>query len=64
MKFTVNPTLREIATEIANEYLAAAEYSLVYEDEDLYDLSEEEWRQIHDLITHSRAILPTEPANA
>ena len=46
------------AQRIACTHLADAEFSIVYEDEDLEDMTENEWRQIHDLITRAKVVLP------
>lgn len=51
--------IRAAAQRIADEHLEFAEFSIVYEDEDLLErgATEDEWRRIHDLIIRSRAVL-------
>lgn len=50
--------IRRAAQEIANVHLEDAEFCLVYEDDELQDLTEEEMREIHNLIQRSKAVLP------
>jgi hypothetical protein len=48
------------ATRIATMHLEDAEYGIVYEDEALEDATEEEWQEIHDMITSMVPALPNE----
>jgi hypothetical protein len=54
----VSDRIREAAQRIADWHLQDAEFCLIYEDEECEDMTEDEWRQVHDLIQHSRATLP------
>ena len=51
--------IRKVAQRIANWHLWDAEFCIVYEDEDCQDMTEDEWRRVHDLIQRSNAVLPT-----
>lgn len=42
--------LREAAIAVAQERLEAVEYSVIYEDEELEHLTEEEMREVHRLV--------------
>jgi len=48
------------AQRIALMHLEDAEYSIVYEDEELEDATEKEWHEIHDMI---RDMVPMRPAD-
>lgn len=50
--------IRAAAQRIANEHLEDCEFSNVYEDEWVENWTEDEWRDVHQLITHSRVVLP------
>lgn len=51
--------LKELALEIAQEELTHTEYCVVYEDEDLEDLTEEEMLKVHRLVTTARIVALT-----
>lgn len=51
--------LRQIAQSIAEAHIKDAEFSIVYEDEDLIDATDAEWRFVHDLITRAKVVLPS-----
>ncbi len=42
--------IEQIAERIAEEHLSDIEYSVVYEDEELEEASEEDWKAIHSHI--------------
>lgn len=48
----LNDDLKKEAVKVANEQLQDAEYSIIYEDERFENLSENDWKEIHDYITH------------
>lgn len=50
--------IRRAAQEIADAHLRDAEFSIVYEDEELQDMTEAEWREVHRLVIWSKAVLP------
>jgi hypothetical protein len=55
---TPTDRIRAAAQRIADAHLEDAEFSIVYEDETLEDMTQDEWRQVHDLIVQAKAVLP------
>lgn len=51
--------LKELALAIAQESLERTEYSDVYEDEDLEDLTEEEMQKLHRLVITAQIVALT-----
>lgn len=52
--------VRQEAQAIADSALENVDYSSIYEDDDVQDMTEEEWLEIHRLVTYSTALLPKE----
>lgn len=52
--------IRDIAQRIANEHLEDADFCLVYEDEEVADLTGADLDAIYVLVTQAKAVLPGE----